>query len=53
VNPVVIRVEREHAEAHGPSQVVFNATTTDKPTRQAVLDALHDYTALYGPQIAV
>jgi SLT domain-containing protein/phage-related protein len=31
----------------------LHTTTTDKPTRQAVLDALHDYTALYGPQIAV
>ncbi|MFI1409418.1 peptidoglycan DD-metalloendopeptidase family protein [Streptomyces sp. NPDC020707] len=31
--------------------VTFNATVTDKPTRETVTHALRDYAALYSPQI--
>ncbi|MGW5198642.1 hypothetical protein [Streptomyces spiralis] len=33
--------------------VHFHTSTTEKPTRQAVLDAVRDYSALYGAQIAM
>ncbi|GDY65665.1 hypothetical protein SAV14893_050580 [Streptomyces avermitilis] len=32
--------------------VIFNAHTTDKPTRQTVMDALRDSHALYSPLVA-
>ncbi|ROP53271.1 transglycosylase SLT domain-containing protein [Streptomyces sp. PanSC9] len=44
----------EPAARQAPAQqpVIFNANVTDKPTRQTVMDALRDYNALYGVQIA-
>ncbi|MGW3305880.1 transglycosylase SLT domain-containing protein [Streptomyces sp. NPDC001073] len=33
--------------------VHFHNRTTDKPTKQSVLDAMRDYNALYGAQIAL
>ncbi|WP_371538371.1 hypothetical protein OG210_21850 [Streptomyces sp. NBC_00466] len=33
--------------------VHLHATTSDKPTKKAVMDVMRDYTALYGPQIAL
>ncbi|MEU6651273.1 hypothetical protein ABZ904_17970 [Streptomyces sp. NPDC046900] len=42
-------VRQERSQPH----VTFHATTTDKPTRQTVMDALRDYNALYGAQIAM
>jgi SLT domain-containing protein len=36
-----------------PPQVTFNATVTDKPTRQTVMDATRDLYALYGAQIVM
>jgi SLT domain-containing protein/phage-related protein len=38
-------------QQQAPSQVVFNATTTDRPTRQTVMNALSDYGALHGPLV--
>ncbi|MCX5234449.1 transglycosylase SLT domain-containing protein [Streptomyces prunicolor] len=31
----------------------LHTTTTEKPTKQAFLDAVRDYNALYGPQLAM
>ncbi|MFI0939138.1 transglycosylase SLT domain-containing protein [Streptomyces sp. NPDC021020] len=38
-------------QQQAPSQIVFNATTTDKPTRQTVMNALSDFNALRGPLV--